>query len=366
MSIDKESVDRLVLWSPSLLDRNGQNIVTDLVLKNFKFEEVFCYTGGGRLSDIAISILTSARLIWFLWREHRQRTLVYAVISRSFLGVLRDLPIYFFANASKFVLHIHGAELMQGRVLRVISCLISILSRRATCTILVPSERVGAEIKRKCKSAVVKVVENPCTINFSVSEGQIKSKSKARLLWNSNLMEEKGYLDFLEVIEKSNLSDRGDMEIVVCGRILGSASFKRQVEKKHRVLLGAGAFFYRGAIDGSKIRQELLRATHVVLPTKYRTECQPLSLIEAMCCGRALIVSSLPAVVETIRDYPAYQFKPGDIYDFERVVAEALSDHSKTHSEVNCPTLADSENARKRFGVDQFLSNMRSALVLSE
>lgn len=363
MSIDQETSDRLVLWSPSLVDRNGQNIVTELVLTHFLFEEVFCYRVGGRLVSIAMTICTSVRLILRLWVDRRRKTIVYAVISRSFFGVLRDLPIYFFASASKFVLHVHGAEVMQKRVLLVVSCLIRVLSIRTKCTVVVPSQRVGAELRRKCAGAVVIVVENPCITKVAHSAAPA---SKMRVLWSSNLMEEKGYLDFLEAVESANLYARADIEIVVCGQLLGSSSFKQKVNEKHRNLVGLGSFTYIGSIDGSKIRQELLRATHVILPTKYRTECQPLSLIEAMCSGKILIISSLPAVIETVGDYPTYQFSPGDINGLGHVMTKAIYDYYNPHSEFMCPSLADSENARNRFGVDRFLSSMQTALALEE
>ena len=121
---------------------------------------------------------------------------------------------------------------------------------------------------------------------------------------------------------------------------------------------------YHGRVSAMRAA-ELSRETDVVLlPSRYSSECQPLAVIDAMCAGKAIIVSDTPALKATAGDYPA-EFVP--IHSVDEVVKALRRLHDEKRADATA--FADrrngpAANAGKRFSTQRFDQQMNAILSM--
>ncbi|MGL5056736.1 MAG: glycosyltransferase family 4 protein, partial [Fusobacteriaceae bacterium] len=133
------------------------------------------------------------------------------------------------------------------------------------------------------------VCENGVQDEFIATEEEIKIKlekfakdTKKRVLYLSNLMEEKGILDLLKASEK--FKDE-EIELNLAGAIEPSLEkiVKEYLEKYPKKIK------YHGIVKGEKKKRLLLENYIFILPTYYSNEGQPISILEAYTNGCAVI-----------------------------------------------------------------------------
>ena len=92
---------------------------------------------------------------------------------------------------------------------------------------------------------------------------------------------------------------------------------------------------------------------HDIVVLLSNNECQPMAIIEAMCCGLKLIVTDIPGIRNTVGDYPVYYTKR-DKYSFAKAFYLASI----------APPVGDKfrKNAIKRFSAKRFENQMKKIL----
>ncbi|OOE36070.1 hypothetical protein BZG04_08180, partial [Salinivibrio kushneri] len=148
--------------------------------------------------------------------------------------------------------------------------------------------------------------ESPGIYRKSLSE---KRRSPFRVLYLSNMIDSKGYMDVLKAIKI--LKDRGfDVEADFAGKFIrhvddeyciseteAETKFKKYIEDNgldRRVL-------YHGVVDGTS-KSELLEGANVLcLPTNYDNEGQPVSIIEALAFGLPIISTKYRAIPDMVK-----------------------------------------------------------------
>jgi glycosyltransferase involved in cell wall biosynthesis len=132
-----------------------------------------------------------------------------------------------------------------------------------------------------------------------------------RLLYLSNLIESKGYLDVLvaarHLVQDHHLDVRADF----CGefwqisdaRSYASAEEARADFQRRVASYGLSArVVWHGTVAGEVKRELLARAHYFVLPTAYKYEGQPVSIIEAMAYGALVISTPFRTIPEMLDD----------------------------------------------------------------
>lgn len=133
-----------------------------------------------------------------------------------------------------------------------------------------------------------------------------------RLLFLSNLVESKGFLELVEAVRILVRERKRDVVCDFCGEFRANpaddvrvrsadhaeALFRAAVERA-----GIGdRVRYRGVVQGEE-KERLLSAAHAfVLPTRYVHEGQPISVIEAMAYGCVVIATRFRGIPELVRD----------------------------------------------------------------
>lgn len=157
------------------------------------------------------------------------------------------------------------------------------------------------------------IIPNPIDLNLRCSDQELtikwkrqESNSPIRVFYLANFIEEKGYLVLKKAVEKiyhQGLEEK--LQICFAGLWLSEQSkkdFLISIEQS----VARKCFIHIGPItDRASVKKELLSADILCLPSFYPVEAQPVSIIEAMNAGNAILSTfhaSIPEVVVNGQD----------------------------------------------------------------
>ncbi len=167
-----------------------------------------------------------------------------------------------------------------------------------------------------------------------------RGRKTLRLLYLSNMIASKGYLDVLEAVRL--LHGRGlALHADFAGRWSAEADradFERRVEAGR---LGAVVTHHGGVSDRARIKALHLQADVLLLPSYYPTEAQPLALIEALNAGTPVVVTRHAGIPEMVREGEEALFVPPRAPEAVAAAVERLADYDRWRG--------FSERARRRF-----------------
>lgn len=234
--------------------------------------------------------------------------LIYLPLSQNKLAFLRDgifihLAQYFSARSFKptILVHLHGSRFRQ--FYEQAPWWFQIFIRRSLS--LVQVAIVLSPNLRNIFSPWIKkvyVVANGLNINWpwDVSDKIIRNESRTPVItFLSNLLLSKGILDFLEAIFMVK-AKYPETIVQIGGEIYGKKTERQIIEKKLEEVKKLSQVFYFGPVSEAQ-KSELFRETDIFVLPSY-DEGQPLSLIEAMAAGCALIATPVGSVAEMIKD----------------------------------------------------------------
>ena len=279
-----------------------------------------------------------------------QRNL-YMSATQNWIGFLRDSVFILLATLSgrRVVIHIHGGN-YDG-----FYASLSPLRRYVVRSVIKQVDRIL--ILGKSLSGMfdfephlrhkIRVVFNG--LPYNVRETAVEPKrlpldgeGRPKLLFLSNLIVSKGYLQVLEAL-RILVCDRGiDVECHFCGSFVlasdicpystpeeAKADFLSRIEK-----LGLGAHaFWHGSVDGDEKLGFLNNSHFFVLPTNYTYEGQPISIIEALAFGLVVITTPHRTIPEMLEGGKAGELIPFDRpEEVARVIASYIQDPRKFES----------------------------------
>ena len=126
------------------------------------------------------------------------------------------------------------------------------------------------------------------------------ARQRLRLLFFSNMIREKGYLDVLEAVRRLHRQGVA-VEADFAG---GWTSEADEADFERRVAAGGlqGVVAHHGAVrDRARAKRLLLDADVLLLPTFYPTEAQPLSILEAMNAATPVVATAHAGIPELVR-----------------------------------------------------------------
>ena len=219
---------------------------------------------------------------------------IYFLGSRSKLGFLRQLPFLTIAilKRIKLINHLHGADFKQ--FFKKAGFLKSIIKwvYKKVDTSIVLLEEMKDQFKAfpKMKLEVV-----PNAVSNEFQSLAITFPKEKRIIFLSNIMASKGIIEFLTA-SKQLLKDDRSIRIDIAGDFISDNYLPKNEIKKKFLDLFEGLkndfperIFYYGPVSGIK-KVDLLRSSSIfILPSYYPTEAFPISIIEAMATGNAII-----------------------------------------------------------------------------
>lgn len=237
--------------------------------------------------------------------------IVYITPGQSFWGILKYAPFILLAWLLRkpIIMHIHGNylgtqyQLLNGIKKKVFKFLVS----RSSAGIVL-SNSLQDNFNELLTKDKIYIVENFANNELIADTVVQKDTSRLKLLWLSNLMEEKGILDFLDALIL--LKNRNIVfEVKLAGKI--EEGLEQKIHQKLNEI-GESAE-YLGVVYGEQKKSQLLAANVFVFPTYYTMEGQPISLIEAMATGNIIVTTDHAGIPDIVSSENGYLLKPRDI-----------------------------------------------------
>ena len=237
-----------------------------------------------------------------------QADLYYFTISHSIFGNIRDMLILkkLLNKNKRVVIHYHGGH--YKTLYKKMSLAQKFVNKRLISRIdcmIVLSESLKNLFVDVIDVNKIKVCENFIEESsligndeFNKKLNEINNKEKIEVLYLSNFIKSKGYLDVLEAA-------KGLQDEKVIFHFAGHF-FNQQDENEFREYIKKfnleSIVKYHGVVSGDSKKQLLREADLFVLPTYYPYEGQPISIIEAMGNGLAIITTNHAGIPDIVSE----------------------------------------------------------------
>lgn len=248
----------------------------------FSFKKAFDF---GKTYSKVFSIKKSVQVVYFTPGQTFFGLIKYAPF--ILMCILRNIP---------YIIHVHGNylgkeyQLLTGLKKKIFGYLVS----KAAGGIVLSASLKG-NLTDLLPDNKIHVVEN-FVENTLLQTSITKQKDKLRILYLSNLMEEKGILQLLEACEIIK-SEGIDFEVKLAGNI--EASIQPEVEKYFKKLPEVE---YMGVVSGEPKKQIFLDSNIFALPTYYTMEGQPISILEGMATGNIILSTPHAGIPDIVKD----------------------------------------------------------------
>lgn len=287
---------KVLFFGPYPGSLTGQSISFKETHDSYKGDKIILNTtkfGNNRLLNTLYCVLILPFVFLFQNFTH-----VYFTCTRSKLGALKDIQLLFLCKLfdKKVVNHLHGADFKffynnSG----IFKPLLKYYYKEINISIvLLPSMKEQFSDFPKMK---IEVIENCYSTEMDNFKIDFLSKKK-QILYLSNLIFSKGIFVFMEAAQQL-LRDDLDVIIKIAGVPLDDDFMsKKEVSVKFLLIYKnlkikyPDRIFYLGSVKGVKKSTVLLESSIFVLPTFYKTEAFPLTIIEAMRFGNAIITTN--------------------------------------------------------------------------
>lgn len=249
---------------------------------------------------IVNTLIVSFKVVWIILTK--KIDLIYFTCSRSLLGSFKDVTLLLSARLKgvKAVNHLHGADYSKfyfGQPFFIKSLLN--LSYAAVDTSIILLHKMEDQFSM-FPNMKTKVVNN--FYPLSLEEVEISKKEcKFVLVYLSNIIYSKGIFDLLEAF-KHLKGNKIEIELKIAGGFLGDDHMSaKDVESKFfETIKEVDSIEYCGLISGDQKDQLLAKSDIMILPSFYKSEALPISIIEAMRASCAIITTDHNYLKEVI------------------------------------------------------------------
>jgi glycosyltransferase involved in cell wall biosynthesis len=334
---------RVLLIGPFPEPINGCSYANKVLLKNLQLKDVrtqILNTNTNVLSSFQGSKFSIKKFISFLHTYLNSgriffSDIVYITPGQTFYGILKYGPFILLCLMLRrpYIIHLHGNYLgqefqnLQGVNKRIFKYLIS----RASAGIVL-SKTLSKNFHGLLPLEKIFVVEN--FVEKNLYEVKCNKKfDKLRIIYLSNLMLEKGIIDLLDALidlQSSNI----DFEAIIAGGIESSLEndvFSRLEKLDNKVQ-------YVGTITGNKKKNCLNDANVFILPTYYKMEGQPISLLEGMATGNIIITTNHAGIPDIVSNSNGFIVSPktySEISECLKIISMDLKFYLEKYSNYN-------------------------------
>ena len=272
---------------------HGQSLCFKFLTKKvlFNSKQIIVINTAQKNSKILNTLFCLIKISICLFKTKKIK-FVYLSGSRTYFGIIKELPVYFFKpfKQYKLIFHSHGYELSSYFGLKKIffKKLFSVFD----LIIVLNNAMKNAFKEIKTKFVVVENFYHPDFDNLV----NLSSKTNT-IVYYSNIIKSKGIFEFLEFADMFLIENK-DWNIKIAGSFLGDNYLSKKIISKIfysrynslRNIHGKRIEFF-GVLKGQERVNLLEKSKFYILPTYYKTEAIPLSIIEAMRTGNIIITT---------------------------------------------------------------------------
>ena len=349
---------RIVIIGPFPKPINGCSLANEILAKQLRFNKNISVstinTNTDTISSENVGHFSFKKVFSFLKVYKnisiiKKSDVIYTTPGQTFFGVAKYIPFYFYCLLHKksYIIHIHGNHL--GNEFKSLTgfkkWFFSYFIKKSSAGIVL-SNSLRSNFDFLLNQDKVFVVENFAQDELTKNLELNKSNNKLQLLYLSNLMEEKGILDFLDsllLLKKANIDFTAD--------IAGKIEDESQITINNKLVELGDLVKYHGVVFGKNKIGLLQKSNVFVLPTYYKMEGQPISLIEAMATGNIIVTTNFSGIPDIISKDNGYFVQPKS----PKSIFEALSKiNGNLEKSINQYSLVNIEYVKSNFTEAQF------------
>jgi glycosyltransferase involved in cell wall biosynthesis len=274
--------------------------------------------------------LRTFKVLWILgqiFRYRRSVDKVYLSMAESFFGNLRDIIIFqiFSRRPNIIVAQLFGG----GQLRKILGNQYPRLKRLnyyyfRTARHFVVEGEMQAKLFEDCVgSKKVSIIRNFAPDQLFLEEARIREKflnpQKINIIYVSNFLKGKGYWELINAYKMLSPKYKRWLNLEFAGCIVDDSEFVKN-------------FFYQNpevkfhGFLKLEEKAKLFKNAHIFcLPTYYKNEGQPFSIVEAYAAGCAVITtlhSGIPSIFT--EKFNGYSVVPKDVLDLHNVIVQMI------------------------------------------
>ncbi len=353
---------KLLLVGPTIFPIHGQSLAFS------RFEESICESDKivvdtnleckSKITKIIYSIfLLFEIMIKTLFFKYEK---VYFTCSRSIFGSFKDVILINIAayRKKKIVNHLHGSDFYEffHASPRWYRYILAHTYHKVDVSIVL-LERMREQF-RDFPNMRVEIVPNFYDEELEVSL-ITKSRKKVNFVYLSNIMMSKGVFELIESF-KDISADYDHVSLSIAGEFMSDASMNFEETKLKFIseISGINNISYLGKVYGEEKIKLLQRSDIFVLPSYYVSEALPISIIEAMACGNAIITSNHKYLPDLISESNGLLAEPKSVSSLSECFRTLLMDLSLVKKMQRYNTL----HAKKMYSLDKYIKKLKGII----
>lgn len=277
----------------------------------------------------------------------------YFTCSRSMLGSIKDIVLINFANLKgiRIINHLHGSdfyEFLHASPKWYQKILFKSYEKVDTSIVLLNVMKLQfRDFKNMRVEVVPNFYDNEC--NERLAE---KEKNKINLVYLSNIISSKGIFELIDAFEVLSKIHK-NIYLNIAGGYMSDKymSTDKVREKFEQKISSNNRINYIGKVF-KREKVELLQKSDIfILPSYYKSEAFPISIIEAMACENAIVTTNYKYLPEVVSEENGVLVNPKSIDSLVEGVEILLNDIEKLrkiqkHNKVE---------AKNKYSLDQYL-----------
>lgn len=288
---------------------------------------------------------------------------VYFTCTRSMLGSIKDIVLIYLVSLKgvKIVNHLHGSdfyEFLHNSPKWYQRILFKSYEKVDISVVLLDSMKLQF---RDFENMRVEVVPN---FYDKELDGKLveKDESKINIVYLSNIMSSKGIFELIDAFEK--LSQKyDDISLSIAGGFIGDEYISTAgVEKKFYDKIGKNKkIIYLGKTYGED-KVKLLQSSDIfVLPSYYKSEAFPISIIEAMACENAIVTANYKYLPEVVSEQNGVIVEPKSVDSLVEGIWSLVNDKEKLR-EIQKNNRVE---AKEKYSLDIYINSLKKIVMES-
>jgi glycosyltransferase involved in cell wall biosynthesis len=354
---------KILLVGPLLPPIHGQSLAFTRFYESIVSDEKLCISTNMEHKSTFMKFIGTFKIFFMIFYRitFYKIDIIYFTCSRSFLGSLKDILLINLAtlNNIKLVNHLHGSDFydfLYSSPSWYKKILFNSYAKVDTSIVLLDSMK--KEFK-DFKNMKIEVVPNfyDNELNEIINE---KQKNKINLLYLSNIIKSKGVFELIDAFEV--LCKKYDIiTLYIAGGFMADEYMSIEEVKQafYDKIKGNDKIKYMGKVFGKEKVKLLQQSDIFLLPSYYKSEAFPISIIEAMRCENAIVTTSykyLPEIVHT---------QNGILVEIKSVSAlvsgiTRLLEDTKLLAQIQ---LFNKKEAQEKYSLDKYIDRLNKIVL---
>ena len=356
-------MQRILLIGPLPNPTTGVSLANQIVVDNLQIRSDFTirfintsyYKFDENLGTFSLSkFFFNLKLSLYSYKIFKT-DIVYITPGQTFFGVLK-YAIFILLSAllnKQLITHVHGNYLgkeyqnLKGIKKKIFKSLLNKTSKG-----IVLSESLRPNMSPFTKNEDIHVqnnfVENYLFVDIEDINLKLKNQTP-RIIFLSNLMEEKGIFELLEAL-KILESEGFNFKAQIAGNI-----DSKHIHKTKNLFNSLKQVEYVGVVSGNQKKTLLLWGNIFILPTYYEMEGQPISILEAMATGNIVLTTNHAGIPDVFED------NVNGYYVDKKSALDIATKIKMTSLNIKACDKMRVDNhliAKQKYRVDNFIENM--------